>query len=77
MPKRHWTKQNWIRVVEYSSFEVSDPFEVALGSLANYFFSELTVFPPIGPWKSQKRVKKELQELPWGSRLRTDMVHDI
>ena len=26
---------------------------------------------------AQKRDKKELQELPWGSRLRTCMVHDI
>ena len=28
MSERQWTKQNRIRVVEYSSFEVSDPCEV-------------------------------------------------
>ena len=28
MSERHWTKQNRIRVVEYSRFEVSDPSEV-------------------------------------------------
>ena len=28
MPKQKWTGQNWIRLVEYSSSEVSDPSEV-------------------------------------------------
>ena len=28
MSKQKWTKQKWIRLVEYSFAEVSDPFEV-------------------------------------------------
>ena len=28
MPEQKWTKQNQIRLIKYSSAEVSDPFEV-------------------------------------------------
>ena len=41
MPEHHWTKQNRIGVVEYSSFEVSDPSEVPriVGKLIFLVFS--------------------------------------
>ena len=28
MPKQKWTGQNWIRLIKYSSSEVSDPSDV-------------------------------------------------
>ena len=37
----------------------------------------LTVIQLIDLKEKAKKRKKELQELPWGSRLRADLVHDI
>ena len=45
MSKRHWTKQNRIRVVENSSFEVSDPSEVPrIAGIFFFLFQEVNLF---------------------------------
>ena len=52
---------NRLDAYDSSSDQVAgDLFQVA---------ADLTVILLIGLWEKQKRVKKELQEIPWGSRL--------